>query len=180
MRLPIRVGTALLASTLAIAACGGGSSGDDEALIEALESSLDLDAAGLDGVDLDGRCASEALVEALGGASGAEEKYGITAETVNDEPDFDVELEQGDAEAAAAGIWDCGMESAFAVGMTEAGMSDEDAECVTGALDQSILQQVLAAEFMGDAGDALMAEADEAIGSNMLDAMAECDVDIFG
>ncbi len=179
MRLPIRVGTALLATTIAIAGCGG-SGGDDEALIDALESSLDLDAAGLDGVDLDARCASEALVDAIGGASGAEEKYGITAETVADDDDFDVDLEQGDAEAAASGIWDCGMENAFAAGMTEAGMSDDDAECVTGALDQSILQQVLAAEFMGDAGAALMAEADEAIGSNMLDAMAECDVDIFG
>lgn len=179
MKLPMRLGAVLLATTTVAAACGGGS-GDDEALIDALESSLDLDSEGLGDLDLDGRCASEALVDALGGASGAEEKYGITAETVAEDSDFDVDLEQGDAEAAAAGIWDCGMASAFAAGMTEAGLSQDDADCVTENLDQSILQQVLAAEFMGDAGASLMAEADEAIGSNLLDAMAECDVDIFG
>ncbi|MEL6984506.1 MAG: hypothetical protein AAFO29_18915 [Actinomycetota bacterium] len=180
MKLAMRLGAVLLATAVLTAACGGDGSGDDEALIEALESSLDLDAEGLGDLDLDGRCASEAMVDALGGASGAEEKYGITAEVVTEDGDFDVDLEQADAEAAASGIWDCGMASAFAAGMTEAGLSQEDADCVTGSLDESILQQVLAAEFMGDAGASLMAEADEAIGSNMLDAMAECDVDIFG
>lgn len=179
MKRPIRLGAVLLATAIAAAACGGGS-GDDEALIDALESSLDLNSEGLGDLDLDGRCASEAMVDALGGASGAEEKYGVTAETVTEDADFDIDLEQADAEAAAAGIWDCGMESAFAAGMAEAGLSEDDAECVTGNLDESILQQVLAAEFMGDAGASLMADADEAIGSSMLDAMAECDVDLFG
>jgi hypothetical protein len=177
MKLPMRLGAVVLATMMGAAACGGGS-GDDEALIEALQSSLDLDSDSLG--DLDGRCASEALVDALGGASGAEEKYGITAETVAENSDFDVELEQGDAEAAAAGIWDCGMASDFAAGLTEAGLSEDDADCVTENLDESILQQGLAGEFMGDAGATLMAEADEAIGSSMLDAMAECDVDFFG
>lgn len=181
MRRAVRVGAVLLALALAAGACGGGGGANDEELIAALESTFDPEEfADFGDVDLDVRCMAEAMVDAVGGAEQAEEKYGITPESVQSDADFDVDLEQADAESMADGLWGCGMDGAFSAGMTEAGLSQEDADCVTENLDESTLKKALASEFMGDAGADLMAEADEEIGSSMLDAMAECDVDLFG
>ena len=180
MRLPIRLGSLLIGALLIAAGCGGGDDAGDEELIAALESTFDLDSEDLGDIDLEPRCTAEAMVDALGGAETAEEKYGITPDTVTQEGDFEVDLDEEDARRAADGIWDCGLDGAFAAGMTEAGLSQDEADCVAGNLDEAILKKVFMAEFMGDAGAELMAEADAEIGDNMLDAMAECDVDIFG
>lgn len=166
------------AISLTAAACGGGTSDADAELAAAIEASAGADGGDfLDGIDIDATCMSEGMVSALGGAEAAEEKYGITVESVESNPELDVEFEQGDAEGLVDALWDCGdMTEIFAVGMTEEGASQEDASCLAENIDEDIIKTTLVAEFMGAAGAALASEVEGQLFDSMLDAMGACDI----
>lgn len=169
---------ALLCSIgLLAAACGGGNGDDD--LIAAVQASMDADSDTFDGIEFDSQCGAESLVNAVGGAEGAEEKYGITVAMVEEEANFDVELNQADAESFVDSFWECGdMMAAMTAGIAEEGVSTEDAACITENLDSDLFKASLVAEFMGDAGEAVAAEAGEEAFGAIFAAMTTCNIDL--
>ncbi len=174
----LRILAMLCSIGLVAAACGGGNSDAD--LIAAVEASMDGDVDAFEGIDFDSQCGAESLVNALGGAEGAEADYGITVETVEANSEFDVDLSQSDAETFVDSFWECGdMMAAMTAGLAEdGGVSEEDAACITENIDADVFKTSLVAEFMGDAGAALAESAGEEAFGAIFDAMGACDIDL--
>lgn len=163
---------------LVAAACGGGNSDAD--LIAAIEASMGEDSDTFEGIEFDTQCGAESLVNAVGGAEGAEADYGITVESVEANAEFDVDLSQEDAEAFVDSFWECGdIMAAMTAGLAEdGGVTEEDAACITENLDSDIFKTSLVAEFMGDAGGALAESAGEEAFGAIFAAMGACNIDL--
>lgn len=185
-----KLGTTLLATLLALAlvatACGGsddeGSGGDDagsgadQALVEAVAAQMTGNGDVPPGVDVD--CMAAAMVNGLGGADGMAE-LGLTVESIEagEEPDS-VELAPEEARALASDALDCGLGEVIVEGMTGGGMSTEDAACLLENIDQDIIVDLMATEFMNaeDAAE-ISATSTDAMISGLIDAMSTCDLD---
>ena len=172
---------ALLALALIASACGGSDSDSgspaDQEVIAAVAAQMRAD----DDMpaDVDAECMAAAMVSGLGGAQVMADTYGLTAETIaaGQEPD-EVELSVDDARAMADKIMGCGLADIVVAEMAGDGMSEDDASCLFDKLDQDIIRDVFAADFMSEA-DSLRIEAaaEEAMFASVIDAIGECDID---
>jgi len=173
------LGLALLAS-----ACGGSDGGsaseEDQELIDAVAAQFESEGDVPPGVDTN--CMAAAMVNGLGGAENIESEYGLTVADVgsgNTDALDAVELPADEARSLASGMLDCGLGEVMIESMTAgSGLSEEDAGCLLGALDEDIIRDIMASEFMSDADAATIAqEAQTELFSGLFDAVGDCDLD---
>ena len=146
MRTPslLRLVALLIAVSVVAVACGG--PGSDEDLIEALAAEADLATLppGLDEGDVD--CMAGAMVSAMGGAEGADSKYGITVDEVGSMDDVDLSTE--DATQFVENFGDCvDLKSLLATSMASEGLDQEIALCVLDEVPDDLLNGVFAEQF---------------------------------
>lgn len=167
---------AILVIALIAAACGGGSD-EDDALIEAIAAQFEEDPPPED-FDFDSNCMAKAIVNELGGAKEIEEKFGVTAEGIADGQEADdLGLSEDQANGVVDKMWGCGdFSQLMFFGLAES-MSDDDASCMTDEIGEDLIKQLVASSFMGDAGEALGAEAGEEFFEKAFGAAAACGVD---
>lgn len=174
---------ALLGLALLATACGGSDGGDvssaDQELIDAIAADMNSEGDVPPGVDSE--CMAAAIVTGLGGAETIESEYGLTVADVgsgNTDALDAVQLPADDARGLADGMLDCGLGEVMLQGMTGEGMSEDDASCLLENLDQDIIRDIMAVEFMED-GDAATvgADAQNDLFGSLFDAIGECDLD---
>lgn len=169
---------ALMALALLASACGGDdASAADQEVIDAVAAQI----SGEGGVppELDVNCMASAMVSGMGGAEVMEESFGLTAAsiTAGQEPD-DVELSVEDARSMGDGMMDCGLGDMMVNAIAGAGVTEEQASCVLENLDEDVIRDAFAVEFMSDAdADVIGAAADDAMEVAVPAALIGCDVD---
>lgn len=159
---------ALLLAALVATACGGGTSEADQEFVDALIAS------GADtfppGVDID--CIAEGMVSGLGGASGIEDKYGLTPAAFAD--DIDVEMQEDDARKVVDNMWGCdGLADSFYTDV--AGSDDADTlSCLKDNISEDNVKTLLVSGFMGDSGAELEASVENDFEAELVASFEEC------
>ena len=124
----------------------------DAALAAAITQSLrDDDTSGF-GEVFDVECMGREIVVGLGGASRAEQKYGITPKAVIEEGQVldEIEVDRADAEAVLAGYERCGdFDDLLRVTFESNGADEEFARCVVEAMPDDAMREAILEDFTG-------------------------------
>lgn len=164
---------AVVAITLIAAACGGGDSAADQEVIDAMVGVFN-DEGGLDGVEVD--CLAEKFVSALGGAKRIESEYGVTAALIEAGEDFDeTPLSESDARKVAKGFLSCDGAKASIMG-SFGELTAEQGECLADAIDDNLIESLLASGYMGDAGEALEQEFENPFEEQLVAGLGACGI----
>ena len=112
------------------------------------------------------------MVSALGGASGIEDKYGLTPAAFAE--DIEVEMQEDDARKAVDNMWKCdGLSDSFYSDV--AGSDDADTiGCLKENISEDNVKTLLASSFMGDSGEALEASIVDDFESEIIAAAGAC------
>jgi hypothetical protein len=161
---------ALLLTALVATACGGGTSEADQEFVDALIESGTEEFP--DGVDV--TCIAEGMVSGLGGASGIEDKYGLTPASFAD--DIDVEMQEDDARKVVDNMWECdGLADSFYTDV--AGSDDADLiGCLKENISDSNVKTLLVSGFMGDSGAELEQSVENDFEAELMAAFGNCDL----
>ncbi len=166
MKKTLAVASVLL---MTLTACGGGD--DEQTAKENLRASF-AEEDTFDGTtEEQANCIADGIVDELGVDKLKEYELLNDDLEVNKEPG-EVEMSEEDADASAEAIIECvDVASLFTAGMddTEQSLTDEQRECVEGAVDEDAMKEVLSAEFQGEQSNAM----DEMTGEIMTCLMGE-------
>lgn len=167
----IRTFGALVLVALLATACGGGSSEEDQAYVDALIASADENFP----PGVDANCVAEGLVGALGGASGIRDKYNLEPEAFGG--DIEVDMQEDDARKVVDEIWPCdGFKGSFYSEIAGPGAGDDTISCLEGIIDEGNVKTLLASGFMGDSGAELEAQVENDFEDQIFEAFTECDL----
>ncbi len=165
---------AAAASGLLVASCGDDLSAEDQALADAFVADEGFNE-GFEAAEVSEECVAERTVQALGGADGAEQNYGITVDNIDGDG---TDLSEADAEEVVDAIFSCSSsEDRFlAYVFSEGSEITPEGECMAEAIPNDLFKQLLVYQLSGnfEAASGLQAETDAAIE----DAAASCGVDL--
>ncbi len=166
----------IVAGMVVVSSCGGGDgsgvdlSAEDTALVEAMVSEEGFFGSAWEDAGIDTRCVAEKMVVAMGGASGAESRYGLTIDDLfgNGEP-----FSPDDAEGVVEASFGCGAEDAevIAVSLANLPLSTEQLDCVGNNVDVDRYKELRVLELSGQQQAAAALE-DEVFA----EASATCDL----
>jgi len=162
---------ALLLAALVATACGGGGTSEaDQEFVDAIIASGTEEFP--DNVDV--TCIAEGMVSGLGGASGIEDKYGLTPAAFAE--DIEVEMQEDDARKVVDNMWECdGLSDSFYTDV--AGSDDADTvNCLKENISDDNVKTLLVSGFMGDSGAELEAQVENDFEAELFAAFASCDL----
>ena len=140
---------------LTLTACGGGA--DEQEAKDNLKASFTEDDSLGAATEEQAECVADGMVDELGVETLQE--YNILDEDLayNEDPG-EVEMSEDDADKASTVVVDCiDLASLFTSEMesSDQGLTDEQKECVEGAIDEDAMKEMLSAEFQGKESDAM-------------------------
>ena len=141
---------------LTLTACGDGGADEQEAKDNLKASFTEDDSLGA-ATEEQAECVANGMVDELGVETLQE--YNILDEDLayNEDPG-EVEMSEDDADKASTVVVDCiDLASLFTSEMesSDQGLTDEQKECVEGAIDEGAMKEMLSAEFQGKESDAM-------------------------